>query len=126
MKRIELIKKIAELGANFERHGAFLGVGSTYCALFCLGVCYRQGDGMFAVKGVYDGRVAKPQDEVPFNENYEVVITFLKPRCANASVEHTEVLHKVRAWDKPDSLLNNPLHVGEGFRVFSKEELHER
>jgi hypothetical protein len=81
---------------------------------------------MFAVNGIYDGRVAKPQEEVPFNEDYEVVITFLKPRLVSASAEHTEGLQKVRAWDKPDSLLNNPLLVGEGFRVFSKEELHER
>jgi DNA-damage-inducible protein J len=40
--------------------------------------------------------------------------------------EKEETPRKLRAWDKPDSLLNNPFHVGEGFRVYSKEELHER
>jgi predicted DNA-binding antitoxin AbrB/MazE fold protein len=33
---------------------------------------------MFAVKAIYDGSVAKPQEAVPFKENYDVVITFLE------------------------------------------------
>jgi hypothetical protein len=81
---------------------------------------------MYAVKGVYDGRVAKPQEEVPFREDYDVVITFLKPRLPLPKAEHADGQREGRAWDKPDSLLNNPFPVGEGFKVFTKEELHER
>jgi DNA-damage-inducible protein J len=41
-------------------------------------------------------------------------------------IHQTRKGQKVRAWDKPDSLLNNPLRVGEGFKMYSREELHER
>jgi hypothetical protein len=34
---------------------------------------------MLAVKGIYDGKVARPKEAVPFTENYDVVITFLEP-----------------------------------------------
>ena len=41
---------------------------------------------MFAVKGIYDGVSAKPRGKVPFNENYEVIITFVKPKLKRTSV----------------------------------------
>jgi hypothetical protein len=40
---------------------------------------------MFAVKGIYDGVSAKPKEKVPFDENYEVIITFIKPRTKKHS-----------------------------------------
>ena len=41
---------------------------------------------MFAVKGIYDGVSAIPKGKVPFNENYEVIITFVKPKVKRTSV----------------------------------------
>jgi hypothetical protein len=35
---------------------------------------------MLAIQGIYDGVAIKPMEEIPFNEEYEVVITFLKPQ----------------------------------------------
>jgi len=35
---------------------------------------------MLAIQGVYDGVAIKPKETIPFNEEYEVVITFLKPK----------------------------------------------
>jgi DNA-damage-inducible protein J len=35
-------------------------------------------------------------------------------------------LKKANPCDDPDSYLNNPLHCGDAFRIFSKEELNER
>jgi hypothetical protein len=35
---------------------------------------------MLAIQGVYDGVAIKPKEAIPFNEEYEVVITFLKPK----------------------------------------------
>jgi hypothetical protein len=50
---------------------------------------------MFAVKGVYDGKVAKPQEAVPFSEDYEVVITFLKPSLLDTPAVDTEKQHHI-------------------------------
>jgi DNA-damage-inducible protein J len=33
---------------------------------------------------------------------------------------------KLRHWDSPDSFLNNPVHAGDKYRKFSREELHQR
>ena len=35
---------------------------------------------MLAVQGIYDGVAVKPKEAIPFNEEYEVIITFLKPK----------------------------------------------
>jgi hypothetical protein len=35
---------------------------------------------MLAIQGVYDGVAIKPKEAIPFDEEYEVVITFLKPK----------------------------------------------
>jgi addiction module RelB/DinJ family antitoxin len=40
--------------------------------------------------------------------------------------EFEKTLKGKKSWDVPDSYLNNPLHGGDSFRIFSKEELHER
>ncbi|GHV51977.1 hypothetical protein AGMMS49579_08500 [Spirochaetia bacterium] len=39
---------------------------------------------MLAVKGIYDGAVARPKETVPFTEDYNVVITFLEPSVSTA------------------------------------------
>ena len=35
---------------------------------------------MLAIQGIYDGVTIKPKEAIPFTEEYEVVITFLKPK----------------------------------------------
>jgi hypothetical protein len=35
---------------------------------------------MLAIQGVYDGVAIKPQEAIPFSEEYDVVITFLRPK----------------------------------------------
>jgi hypothetical protein len=35
---------------------------------------------MLAIQGIYDGVSIKPKEVIPFNEEYEVLITFLKPK----------------------------------------------
>jgi hypothetical protein len=35
---------------------------------------------MLAIQGIYDGVAIKPKEIIPFGEEYEVVITFLKPK----------------------------------------------
>ena len=35
---------------------------------------------MLAIQGVYDGVAIRTKETIPFNEEYEVVITFLKPK----------------------------------------------
>jgi len=35
---------------------------------------------MLAIQGIYDGVAIKPNEKIPFTEEYEVVITFLKPK----------------------------------------------
>jgi F0F1-type ATP synthase membrane subunit b/b' len=35
---------------------------------------------MLAIQGFYDGVSIKPKEIIPFNEEYEVLITFLKPK----------------------------------------------
>ena len=34
---------------------------------------------MYAIKAIYDGTNLRPIQQIPVNENYEVVITFIKP-----------------------------------------------
>ncbi|MDR3001720.1 MAG: hypothetical protein LBU89_10700 [Fibromonadaceae bacterium] len=35
---------------------------------------------MLVIQGVYDGVAIKPKEAIPFDEEYEVIITFLKPK----------------------------------------------
>ncbi|MDR0320027.1 MAG: hypothetical protein LBI28_00850 [Treponema sp.] len=35
---------------------------------------------MIAIQGIYDGVAIKPQEAIPFSEEYDVVITFLRPK----------------------------------------------
>jgi len=35
---------------------------------------------MFSVQGVYDGVSVIPGEAIPFRDEYEVIITFLKPK----------------------------------------------
>jgi len=42
---------------------------------------------MLAIQGVYDGVAIKPKEVIPFREEYEVVITFLKPRIQKVAEE---------------------------------------
>ena len=42
---------------------------------------------MLAIQGVYDGVSIKPKDVIPFKEEYEVLITFLKPKIQKVAEE---------------------------------------
>jgi len=42
---------------------------------------------MLAIQGVYDGVSIKPKEVIPFNEEYEVLITFLKPKSQKVAEE---------------------------------------
>ncbi|MDR2593438.1 MAG: hypothetical protein LBC87_01530 [Fibromonadaceae bacterium] len=42
---------------------------------------------MLAIQGVYDGVSIKPKEVIPFKEEYEVLITFLKPKIQKVSEE---------------------------------------
>jgi len=42
---------------------------------------------MLAIQGVYDGVSIKPKDVIPFKEEYEVLITFLKPKIQKIAEE---------------------------------------
>jgi len=45
---------------------------------------------MLAIQGVYDGVAIKPKETIPFDEEYEVVITFLKPRTKEIPEEEQD------------------------------------
>jgi len=45
---------------------------------------------MLAIQGVYDGVSIKPKEVIPFKEEYEVVITFLKPKVQKIVKEKQE------------------------------------
>lgn len=53
---------------------------------------------MYAIKAIYDGNYFKPQEPVPVEGKYEVVITFTKP--INTSQE--EILKYFGTWDDED------------------------
>jgi addiction module RelB/DinJ family antitoxin len=40
-------------------------------------------------------------------------------------MENAESLHIAKSWDDPDSCLNNPIRVGEGYRKISREEIYD-
>jgi len=42
---------------------------------------------MLAIQGFYDGVSIRPKEIIPFNEEYEVLITFLKPKVQKAAEE---------------------------------------
>jgi len=47
---------------------------------------------MFAVKGIYDGVSVKTKEKVPFNEKYEVIITFVKPKVKKNTAEKMTII----------------------------------
>jgi predicted DNA-binding antitoxin AbrB/MazE fold protein len=53
---------------------------------------------MHAIKAIYDGNYFKPQEPVPVEGKYEVVITFTKP--LNTSQE--DILKYFNTWDEED------------------------
>jgi predicted DNA-binding antitoxin AbrB/MazE fold protein len=53
---------------------------------------------MYAIKAIYDGNYFKPQEPVPVEGKYEVVITFTKP--INTSQE--DILKYFNTWDDED------------------------
>ena len=45
---------------------------------------------MLAIQGIYDGVAIKPKEAIPFDEEYEVVITFLRPKDKTAMEEEQD------------------------------------
>jgi hypothetical protein len=51
---------------------------------------------MIAIQGVYDGVAIKPQEAIPFSEEYDVVITFLRPKNnKNIEKDHNVVAERL-------------------------------
>ena len=48
---------------------------------------------MYAIKAVYDGAIFKPMQPIPVKEDYEVVITFIKP--TKKDMAHTDEQRKL-------------------------------
>jgi len=76
---------------------------------------------MLSVQGTYDGVSVIPEEEIPFHDKYEVIITFLRPKKEKKISEQTG---KGKT-QKKFPLMNRPLSVKK-FKRYSKEELHER
>jgi predicted DNA-binding antitoxin AbrB/MazE fold protein len=53
---------------------------------------------MYAINAVYDGNLFKPQEPVPVNGKYEVVITFTKP----INEAKNNILKYFGTWDNDD------------------------
>jgi len=50
---------------------------------------------MLSIQGVYDGRSVIPEETIPFRDEYEVIITFLKPasdKRISSFVSETEMI----------------------------------
>ena len=47
---------------------------------------------MLAVKGIYDGISIKPKEKIPFNESYDVIITFVKPNARRKTAKGIRVI----------------------------------
>ena len=45
---------------------------------------------MLSIQGIFDGVAIKPKEPIPFKEEYEVVITFLKPKDRTEK-EHNDI-----------------------------------
>jgi predicted DNA-binding antitoxin AbrB/MazE fold protein len=54
---------------------------------------------MYAIKAIYDGNSFKPEEPIPVEGKYEVVITFTKP-IINTSQE--KILKYFNTWDDDD------------------------
>jgi hypothetical protein len=51
---------------------------------------------MIAIQGVYDGVAIKPQEAIPFSEEYDVVITFLRPKDnKNIEKDHNDIAERL-------------------------------
>jgi hypothetical protein len=54
---------------------------------------------MLAIQGVYDGVAIKPKEAIPFNEEYDVVITFLKPKEKRILDEQNDIAERLAVID---------------------------
>ena len=51
---------------------------------------------MLTIQGIYDGVAIKPKEAIPFSEEYEVVITFLRPKGKkDTDGEHDDIAERL-------------------------------
>ena len=67
---------------------------------------------MLAIQGIYDGVNIKPKEAIPFTEEYEVVITFLKP-LDTPNAETLIALEEIEQMKKNPSLGKAYIDVDE-------------
>jgi hypothetical protein len=55
---------------------------------------------MLAIQGIYDGVAIRPEEAIPFDEEYEVVITFLRPKDKkNIEKEQDDIAERLAIMD---------------------------
>ena len=67
---------------------------------------------MLAIQGIYDGETIKPKEAIPFTEEYEVVITFLKPK-AKVEKEPDDILERLTIAESLFGILPSTITDGE-------------
>ncbi|GHT48097.1 hypothetical protein FACS1894102_0330 [Spirochaetia bacterium] len=77
---------------------------------------------MQAVKAYYDGRAFVPTMPVNVKKNVTAIVTILDDEIIKP--EAKEPVHTARSWDDPNSWLNNPIHIGEGYRKITRDEIY--
>ncbi|MHC6203639.1 hypothetical protein ACYULU_10650 [Breznakiellaceae bacterium SP9] len=93
---------------------------------------YRFGGIMFAVEGIYDGNVITVKQPVPYQEAYDVVVTFLKPvthqnstMVVKTAIDDTEAEKQKRIKEKMDAL-NSLVGIIKGADVSIEDARNDR
>jgi len=60
---------------------------------------------MLSVQGTYDGVSVIPEEEIPFHDKYEVIITFLRPKKEK----------KISSFVSEDEMIDYINNIGEHF-----------
>jgi len=60
---------------------------------------------MLSVQGTYDGVSIIPEEEIPFHDKYEVIITFLRPKKEK----------KISSFVSEDEMIDYINNIGEHF-----------
>ena len=59
---------------------------------------------MLSIQGVYDGVSIIPEETIPFRDEYEVIITFLKPK-----------MKRISSFASEDEMMDYINNIGEHF-----------
>jgi hypothetical protein len=74
---------------------------------------------MYAIKAIYDGNDFIPEEPVPVNAKYEVIITFIKP--INSSPEN--ILKYFNTWNEDDVNVINEIVEQRGNFTLNRDEI---